>query len=166
MLDRLTQSESSERASLAESQKLRCDHDKPTCGRCLGRGLRTTCSYKSTPSNSRQNGATLDGTQAPFTLVEPQRISASNARNTLAAIARNKQGHDEFYGMFCDEPERSGPIQAGFLGPTSYSAISSEHQSQLDVDLGIGVGTPATKKTTSSPLSPAFPKIYVASISV
>ena len=38
--------------------------------------------------------------------------------------------------MFCDEPERSGSIQAGFLGPTSYSAIFSEHQSQLDVDLG------------------------------
>ena len=116
--------------------KLRCDHNKPTCGRCLGRGLRTTCSYKSTPPSSSQHGATPDGTQAPLTLVEPQRISAPNVRNTLAATARNNQGHDEFYGMFCDEPERSGPIHAGFLGPTSYSAIFSEHQSQFDVDLG------------------------------
>ena len=116
--------------------KLRCDHNKPTCGRCLGRGLRTTCSYKSIPSSSRQNGATLDESQAPSPFVEPQEIPASNDRNKTAATTPKKQGHGEFYGMFCDEPERFGPIHAGFLGPTSYSAIFSEHQSQLDVDLG------------------------------
>ena len=116
--------------------KLRCDHNKPTCGRCVGRGLRTTCSYKTTPPNGKQSGATLDETQAPYTLVEPQEIRTSNDRHEKAAPAQDKQGHGEFYGMFCDEPERSGPIHAGFLGPTSYSAIFSEHQSQLNVDLG------------------------------
>ena len=116
--------------------KLRCDHNKPTCGRCLGRGLRTACLYKSTPPSSGQNGAALNETQAPYALVEPQNISVFNSRNKSAASARNKQGHGEFYGLFCDEPDGSGPIHAGFLGPTSYSAIFSEHQSQLDVDLG------------------------------
>ena len=116
--------------------KLRCDHNKPTCGRCLGRGLRTTCSYKSTLLSSRQNGAILDETQGLPPFVERQEIPASNDHNKIAATAPKKHGHGEFYGMFCDKPERFGPFHAGFLGPTSYSAIFSEHQSQLDVDLG------------------------------
>lgn len=116
--------------------KLRCDHNRPTCGRCLGRGLRTTCSYGSPPLRSRQNGAIPDETQAPYISIEPRDIPPSHDRNKTTATARTKQGYGEFYGMFCDEPERSGPIHAGFLGPTSYSAIFSEHQSQLDVDLG------------------------------
>ena len=62
--------------------------------------------------------------------------STSNKDKDPAMRSTNMSEVQDSYRVFRDESERLRRVHAGFLGPTSYSAILFEHQSHLDVDLG------------------------------
>ncbi|KAL8823287.1 MAG: hypothetical protein Q9191_005997 [Dirinaria sp. TL-2023a] len=58
--------------------------------------------------------------------------TAAKTKET-ATITEAFQVYDDHYGIFFSNSERQSKVCAGFLGPTSYSAIFSEHQSNLGV---------------------------------
>ena len=110
--------------------KLRCDHTSPVCARCQRRGLKSSCSYHPSPMTGRVS--VIDMPKSPRRFSKQRELSASNE---IVRKLEVSQGVDDHYGIFFSNAEQLTKVHAGFLGPTSYSAIFSEHQANFGVDL-------------------------------
>jgi len=97
--------------------KLRCDHNAPCCGRCKRRKRTDECRYEASPSkiSTPRPGATKavfdPKGNLPLDLVYP-----------------------DSYDFFAAGSSYVEKCPNGFLGPTAYSAIFLENQSELDMD--------------------------------
>ena len=109
--------------------KLRCDHGSPVCARCIRRDLRSSCFYHPSPMTRRVNASRAPKSPQPTT-----RQQAAASTKEAAKIAEVTQTYDDDYGIFFSNIERPSKVYAGFLGPTSYSAIFSEHQSNFGIE--------------------------------
>ncbi|KAE8145297.1 putative C6 transcription factor [Aspergillus avenaceus] len=109
--------------------KLRCDHARPVCGRCVTKKITARCYYHPAPMTKGVRSPA--GTSHPDTGARNRRLSSLSSSSKLGIGASTS----------LEVP--------GYLGATSYSAVLAEHQrhhDHSDVVFGAGdrggVGTP------------------------
>ncbi len=102
--------------------KLRCDHSTPVCARCKRRRVTSECVYD--PSPRKTSGPSKDA--SPLSTI-PKSTPNMNLSLKLQSL--------DDYQIFATGSPYVEKCPNGFLGPTSYSAIFSEHQGKLGMDL-------------------------------
>ncbi|KAL4945160.1 hypothetical protein BDV06DRAFT_47990 [Aspergillus oleicola] len=102
--------------------KLKCDHTRPVCGRCSAKNIVQRCFYHPAPMTKQ------DTPQRPPTK-RPRAESANNSVSPSSAPASAPQ-----YALGVTERPSTTP---GYLGSTSFSAVFSEHRTDISFEEGI-----------------------------
>ncbi|PYH92072.1 hypothetical protein BO71DRAFT_432238 [Aspergillus ellipticus CBS 707.79] len=101
--------------------KLRCDNDRPVCGRCTKRKIAAICFYHPAPMTKR---ATTE---------------AGPARESRRPINRSSSIISLASTMDCvhqpHPPLESPAAHPGYLGSTSYTAVLAEYQTELALEV-------------------------------
>ena len=109
--------------------KLSCDHIRPVCGRCRRRRVPELCLYHPAPmTNGRRPSP-------PSTIANHSLQDEQNLHQLPTASASSR----DYYtspSLLEDKVADSSPPVPGFLGPTSYSAVFTEGQSDLSKENG------------------------------
>lgn len=100
--------------------KLGCDHALPICKRCIQRKIQYRCVYHPAPLTKKP--ASTEGSQEPHS--PPIHTVAAIGRDPVEWIGPELHTHMPTP----DADNRAGDEPAGYLGPTSYSAIFHENE--------------------------------------
>ncbi|KAL3453951.1 hypothetical protein BJX65DRAFT_80567 [Aspergillus insuetus] len=98
--------------------KLKCDHGRPVCGRCIAKNRTQGCFYHPAPMTKQ---ATASQTRP----VKRPRTESSNSSPSSVSAA-------EFSGLRV--PSQPPSVTPGYLGSTSFSAVFSEHRTDISFE--------------------------------
>ena len=99
----------------------------PICGRCQRRKAPDKCIYHPAPMTNGQR-------QAPSLFKESQSVQEYNTSHQRLTASHMEHGPIPSSSLLEDRLQDASPPVAGFLGPTSYSAVFTEGQSQMITD--------------------------------
>ena len=109
--------------------KTACDHGIPKCSRCIRKEIGDQCSYHPAP---------MTGIKGSTKITKPRQMQDDAASTTSINTASNLLIHFS-QQQSCTTVSESRPLyrkhSSQFLGPTSYSAVFSEHQASLGGNL-------------------------------
>ncbi|KAL4800400.1 hypothetical protein BDV19DRAFT_398029 [Aspergillus venezuelensis] len=103
--------------------KLKCDHTRPVCGRCSAKNIMSQCFYHPAPMTKQ------DTAQRPA-----KRPRTESANLSPASGSRSAQPSAPQYALGMTERPSTTP---GYLGSTSFSAVFSEHRTDISFEEGI-----------------------------
>ncbi|KAE8355181.1 hypothetical protein BDV28DRAFT_55721 [Aspergillus coremiiformis] len=115
--------------------KLRCDHARPVCGRCITKMITTRCFYHPAPMTKGIASNQTSPIRPSRGLVNAQ--PRSNASSPTLAVESTRLGANL-------EPT---PELPGYLGATSYSAVLTEHRSDLPFEMDSNMVTDTSVKS-------------------
>ncbi|OQE47289.1 hypothetical protein PENCOP_c001G08116 [Penicillium coprophilum] len=102
--------------------KQRCDHDRPICRRCTSKGISDKCFYHPAPMTRQRPSDSANSSRVSRRLTsQPTSNASSPGSGTLA--------NGRFFAPL--EPPSALP---GYLGSTSYSAVLTEHRSDISFE--------------------------------
>ncbi|KAL4777973.1 hypothetical protein BJX76DRAFT_180889 [Aspergillus varians] len=115
--------------------KLKCDHGRPVCGRCIAKSITQRCFYHPAPMTRHDAGALATRPQAKRARTESSNSSspASMATSTVQAQAKAHAQAQIQQGLRM--PKRPSTT-LGYLGSTSFSAVLSEHRTDISFEEG------------------------------
>ncbi|KAF4760534.1 hypothetical protein N7455_002161 [Penicillium solitum] len=102
--------------------KQRCDHDRPVCRRCTAKRISDKCFYHPAPMTRRR----------PCDTANPAIVSrrlTSQPTSNASSPGSASLGNGRFFAPL--EPPSALP---GYLGSTSYSAVLTEHRSEVSFE--------------------------------
>ncbi|KAL2816992.1 hypothetical protein BDW59DRAFT_135058 [Aspergillus cavernicola] len=112
--------------------KLKCDHGKPVCGRCVAKNITQRCFYHPAPMTRQDMSGHGRRVKRP-------RTESSHSSPLLASAA-------DYPGLrIMSEPPLVTP---GYLGSTSFSAVFREHRTDISVEEDGGVARAVFCNTT------------------
>lgn len=108
--------------------KLSCDHIRPVCGRCQRRRASERCIYHPAPMSNGQRPSPSSSRE-----YRPVREHDQNHYRQAATspLSHHTNASQQLPG---DRMKDGSPTVSGFLGPTSYSAVFTEGQSQIRME--------------------------------
>lgn len=101
--------------------KLSCDHLRPTCGRCQRRRVPGKCVYHPAPMTHSQ--------QQSLILREESPLMPNNPRSSQHGLSVPIANHNDLPSLLNGTSDATSPPVPGFLGPTSFSAVFTEGES-------------------------------------
>jgi len=104
--------------------KLSCDHLRPICGRCQRRRAPERCVYHPAPMTNNQQLGPTPSTETLSSL-DNHRLRRQHRRS----VSSSRQ--DEIPSIVAEASTESATPVPGFLGPTSYSAVFTEGESNI-----------------------------------
>ncbi|KAL4812572.1 hypothetical protein BDW67DRAFT_178613 [Aspergillus spinulosporus] len=125
--------------------KLKCDHERPVCGRCIAKNITQRCFYHPAPMTKdasqprSQRPAKRPRTESSLT-PSPVLTSASGSVSTsgsgsasASASASASTVHYRFRPAVAAAEQRPSTTP-GYLGSTSFSAVFSEHRANISFE--------------------------------
>lgn len=106
--------------------KLSCDHIRPICGRCQRRRAPERCLYHPAPMTNGQK-------PNPSSIKENQPVPQDSTSPRRPASSSLENGSKSASPLPEDRLTVASPPVSGFLGPTSYSAVYTEGQSDINI---------------------------------
>lgn len=104
--------------------KLSCDHLRPICGRCQRRRVPERCVYHPAPmTNSQRRGPTPP--KEILSLPDDHSLRRQQQRSV------SSHAQDEIPSLLAEASTESAAAVPDFLGPTSYSAVFTEGESNI-----------------------------------
>ncbi|KAL4906211.1 hypothetical protein BDW74DRAFT_167366 [Aspergillus multicolor] len=116
--------------------KLKCDHGRPVCGRCIAKNITQRCFYHPAPM-TKDRPAKRARTGSSHT-PSPASTSAPASASTSTATAQ--------YGL--QQHQHRPSTTPGYLGSTSFSAVFSEHRTDISFEEGTYAGDTLFSKST------------------
>ncbi|KAL3466706.1 hypothetical protein BJX64DRAFT_249702 [Aspergillus heterothallicus] len=99
--------------------KLKCDHGRPVCGRCIAKNRNQACFYHPAPMTKQGS------LSRPCPVKRPRTESSNTSSSTVSAV--------EYPGLrIVSQPAPS--VTPGYLGSTSFSAVFSEHRTDISFE--------------------------------
>ncbi|KAL3429951.1 hypothetical protein BDV09DRAFT_31436 [Aspergillus tetrazonus] len=115
--------------------KLKCDHGRPICGRCIAKNITQRCFYHPAPMTKdasqlrSQRPAKRPRTESSLT-PSPESTSASGTAYASASASTVQ------YGLRLEAADQRPSTTPGYLGSTSFSAVFSEHRANISFEEG------------------------------
>ncbi|KAL5334335.1 hypothetical protein BJX70DRAFT_378628 [Aspergillus crustosus] len=107
--------------------KLKCDHGRPICGRCTAKNITQRCFYHPAPMTRQDVGAKSQAQPQGQRQVKRPRTESSISSSPPSTIPLPVQVQHQHQHLRPDQPS----ITPGYLGSTSFSAVFSEHRTDL-----------------------------------
>ncbi|PLB40807.1 putative C6 transcription factor [Aspergillus candidus] len=128
--------------------KLRCDHAKPVCGRCLTKNMTARCFYHPAPMTKRG----VSGSARASPVAEESR--RRRPRRRLESPVPLVTSEDVSLNV---TPLNSPEPFLGYMGSTSYSAVLQEHRDDLPFELNkiLSTDTPTRSSDAVQSTNPA-----------
>ncbi|KAH8429321.1 uncharacterized protein LDX57_006988 [Aspergillus melleus] len=113
--------------------KIRCDHARPTCGRCAQRKLTSKCFYHPAPLTRPRGSKARSGPRQPESTPSRPRTERSHDAQVQNSPAVLSQLHTPGGSSGIVESEPSTAGRGNYLGPSSFLSVFQDVSPNLEV---------------------------------